>query len=89
MSAENNAAEPETTCPAANLKAYAASAVLPKMDRLIHLADGEKPSGDFWIDTTIHRALDEVRQLDSGLIEGLARKCLSHPLCPLSSSRSC
>ncbi|KAG9050362.1 hypothetical protein FS837_005983 [Tulasnella sp. UAMH 9824] len=75
MSAENNTAtEQETTCPAANLNAYAASALLPKMNREIHLAKDENPRGDFWIDTKIPRALLEVRQIESELIYHLARK---------------
>ncbi|KAG8938848.1 hypothetical protein FRC00_014394, partial [Tulasnella sp. 408] len=73
MSANHNIAEQETT-PAVNLYAYAASAVPPKMDRQIHLAIGETPRGDFWIDTKIPRALLEVHQINPQLISDRAQR---------------
>ncbi|KAG8938907.1 hypothetical protein FRC00_014340, partial [Tulasnella sp. 408] len=73
MSANHNIAEQKTT-PAVNLYAYAASAVPPKMDRQIHLASGETPRGDFWIDSKIPRALLEVHQINPQLISDRAQR---------------
>lgn len=77
MSSNNNSSE---TTPADNLYAYAASAVPPKMDREIHLARGETPRGDFWIDTKVARPLLQVHQINPVLISDRAQKCSSHSL---------
>ncbi|KAG8953827.1 hypothetical protein FRC04_001457 [Tulasnella sp. 424] len=71
MSSNNNSSEPT---PAVNLYAYAASAVPPKMDREIHLARGETPRGDFWIDTKVARPLRQVHQINPFLISDRAQK---------------
>ncbi|KAG8986010.1 hypothetical protein FRB90_004277, partial [Tulasnella sp. 427] len=60
--------------PAANLYAYMASAVPPKMERETQLADEERPRGDFRINIRLPRRLETVHQIHPEAISERAQK---------------